>query len=334
MRKAVKLGRKVDIIEDSLPAPHNGHVRLRVEACGVCGTDLHDNAPGDEGEPKGFGHEMAGTVLELGPGVETLQVGDRVTVESSCPCGHCAACHNGQQELCAAAISFWPTGQFGFQEETLVPAVTALPAAGLTADVACLAEPLGVAIDMVRLAEVGMDDNVLILGPGGIGLMALALCKRAGARRTFVWGRTQRRARIELARRWGADEVLDAAEVDLASHDFGCPITRVLVTAPPRFLPGAMAAAGKGGILSYIGIEWGPAGNITFDANAFHFKKLQLRASFASPALYTPQAIQYLQEGVVDGEALISHRYPLAEIQAALETARQAPDAIKVVVNP
>ena len=81
-------------------------------------------------------------------------------------------------------------------------------------------------------------------------------------------------------------------------------------------------------------IEHGEGAFCTFDANAFHFKKLQLRASFASPALFGPKAVQLLQEKVVDGDAIVSHRFPLGRIQEAMDTARRDPAAVKVVVMP
>jgi len=193
-------------------------------------------------------------------------------------------------------------------------------------------EPLGVAIDMVRLAGIEVTSNVLILGQGPIGLMATALAKRAGARRLFVSQPARRVARVELARRFGADAVIDPTETPLREYDFGCEIDRVLVTSPPQTLPEAFDVAAKGGIVSFIGIEHGEGAFCSFDANAFHFKKLQLRASFASPALFTPLALQHLRAGLVDGEALISHRFPLARIADAMAAA-DAPDAVKVVVT-
>ena len=219
-------------------------------------------------------------------------------------------------------------------EESIAPAISAVPYEGISAEVACLQEPMGVAIDMVRLADIGIDSNVLVIGPGAIGLMAVALAKRAGARRIFVSGHKRRTRRMQLACQFGADDFVEADELDPEKPDFGCKIDRIMVTAPPRTLTHAFEIACKGGIVSFIGIEYGEGANCTFDANAFHFKKLQLRASFASPALFGPLAVKYLCEGVVDGEALISHRYPLDEIAAAIETARSDPEAVKVVITP
>jgi len=128
--------------------------------------------------------------------------------------------------------------------------------------------------------------------------------------------------------------VIDPSATPLGAFDFGCAIDRVLVTTPPPTLNDAFQVACKGGIVSFIGIGHGENAFCRFDANAFHFKKLQLRASFASPALYTPLALQYLREGVVDGPSLISHRFPLAQMAEAMAVARDPARSLKVIVQP
>lgn len=330
MKAAFQIGERV-VLEDVQPRELGpDQVRVRVEACGVCGTDLHVQ-PGPE-RKGGFGHEVAGEIIEMGAAMNGLALGQKVALDSSTPCGRCANCRNARQELCTKIQSFYGLKSFGMAEEMIAPGISAIPYDELDAPVACLQEPLGVAIDMMRLAEIGTDSNVLLIGPGPIGLMALALTKRTGPRRVFVGGHRNRR-RMALAREWGADDVIDPANGPLIEYEFGCPIDRVLVTAPPCMLAPAFNVAAKGAIITFVGIEWGAGATCSFDANAFHFKKLQLRASFASPALFGALALQYLREGVVDGKALISGRFPLDEVPAAMEAAR-ADDALKVVVEP
>jgi L-iditol 2-dehydrogenase len=321
VRIALKTSSGVRLDDVPCPAPGPGQIRVRVTACGICGTDLQ-TSPTDPGATESFGHEVAGIVDALGEGVQGLSVGEPIVLDSATPCGRCPACRNARQELCADVQSFFFLGSFGFADYMLAPAICAIPNPDLDPAVACLQEPLGVAIDMVRLAEIDPTSNVLVMGGGPIGLMALALARAAGARRVFLSQGSKRTARCALATEWGADGVV--CPQDVASHDYGCAIDRVLVTAPPRVLPDAFAVACKGAIISFIGIEHGDGAFCRFDANAFHFKKLQLRASFASPALYGPLALQYLREGVVDGAALISHRFGLDHMA----------QAIKVVVEP
>lgn len=333
LRAAYRKDGDVYLKEVALPRLAPGQIRVQIEACGVCGTDLQVQPDSAGKELAMTGHEMAGRILELGAGVTGLTVDQRIVLDSATPCGRCENCRNARQELCTDIQSFFYLGLFGFSEEIIAPAVCAIPYAGLDPAVASLQEPLGVAIDMVRLADIGVDSNVLVMGGGPIGLMAVGLVRRAGARRVFLSQRRRRTARCELARRMGVDDVIDPDESPLTGHDFGCPIDRILVTSPPTTLADAFGVAAKGGIISFIGIEHGDGAFCTFDANAFHFKKLQLRASFASPALFGPQALTYLREGIIDGDAIVSHRFSLDNIAAAVSTAR-GPDAIKVVVTP
>jgi len=330
---ALKQGNKVRLAEHAGEPLAPDQIRLRVAACGVCGTDLQEN-PDEVSRETGFGHEITGTVVETGTAVSNIHDGQKVALESATACGKCENCRNAQQELCTDIQSFFFLGSFGFAEEMIAPGVSAIPCEDLDPAVACLSEPLGVAIDLVRLADIRVDSNVLIMGQGPIGLMATALVKRMGARRIFVSQRRRRNARVELARRFGADDVVHPEATALPDMDFGCGIDRVLVATPPPTLNTAFEVAVKGGIISFIGIAHGADAFCRFDVNAFHFKKLQLRASFASPALYTPLALQYLRERVVDGDALISHRFSLDALAEAMTTARSSADAVKVVVTP
>ena len=332
MKAAFKRGREITLKDITLRALRPNEIRVKIAACGICGTDLHLN-PEEADQETPFGHEMAGTVVEKGCGVVNLEVGQKVVIESATPCGFCENCKNAKQELCLNIQSFFFLGYFGFAEEIICPAITAIPCEDLKPDVACLSEPLGVAIDLVRLADIRPESNVLLLGPGPIGLMALAIVKRMGARRVFLSAHKHSQARLAVAKKLGVDGIFDPSETPLPEVDFGCPIDRVLVTTPPPTLSDAMQVACKGGIISFIGIDYGEKAYCTFDANAFHFKKLQLRASFASPALYTPQALQYLREGVVDGEMIISHRFTLDQISEAMAVARDSSRAVKVIVQ-
>lgn len=333
MKAAFKRGATATLRDIPLRELAPDEIRVKIQACGICGTDLHLN-PDEADHESAFGHEAAGLVVEKGCGVTCLEVGRQVVIESATPCGFCSYCKNAQQELCTDIKSFWHSGYFGFAEEMITPAITAIPCDDLPPHIACLSEPLGVAIDLVRLADIKPESNVLLLGPGAIGLMALAIVRHMGARRVFVSGHRRSAARLALAERIGMDGFFDPTETPLAEVDFGCAIDRVLVTAPPPTLSSAFQLACKGGIISFIGIGYGDSAHCKFDVNDFHFKKLQLRASFASPALYTPRALQYLREGVVDGEALISHRFALDRIAEAMAVARDPSRAVKVIVEP
>lgn len=304
-------------------------IRLKVNACGICGTDLHSD-PDNKNESR-FGHEIAGNIIEMGSAVQNLIVGQKVALDSSTACGHCSACKNGLQELCSNVQSFFNNMELGFAEEVIAPAISALPFNGISDAVASLQEPLGVSIDMVRLSEINLNSNVLLMGAGPIGLMAVALAKRQGARKIFVCQRKWRKARCQIALDWGADAIVDPEELD--NYDFGCSIDRIMVTSAPDTIGTAAKIACKGGIITFIGLGFGEKEKISLEGNAFHFKKLQLRASFASPALFGPMAIDYLEQGIIDGARLVSHTFPITELAKGMETAMKELDAVKVVIT-
>lgn len=312
--------------------PREGWVRLRVDACGVCGTDVTAAAETATAWAP-FGHELAGTVDAAGPNVTHVGTGDRVVVQSSGYCGVCELCRDGRVDLCNKAPHFWGEPAMGFSEYMMTPAALAVPYEGLSPEVASLAEPAGVAFDMVKTAGIQMGDRVCVVGPGPIGLAGAALAVHRGAARVVCVGHSHSKARLTLAAKLGAEPMaVDAPLDDVA--ELGEAFDHVLMTAPTQCIAPGVALLAYGGEMTYIGIGTGDS-MVTFDANDFHFRKLQLRASFASPAIYFPAVLRLLQAGVIPGEELISHRFGLDEIGEAMATLRDNKgSALKVVVTP
>jgi L-iditol 2-dehydrogenase len=308
--------------------PPVGWVLVRVAACGICGSDLNA-LTGEATDWRAAGHEVAGAVAAVAAGETRLKVGDAVVLESSSFCGTCELCRNGRTDLCNQAPNFWREPAMGFSDLMLAPACCAVTYAGLTPAVAALTEPAGVAFDLVKVAGVQLGDTVCVIGPGPIALMALALARQSGAARLVCVGRANHRRRLELARELGA-EILATDDWSGLAGQFN----HVLLTAPPRTIPAALGLLAYEGRLTYIGIGVGDT-TISFDANRFHFRKLQLRASFASPAMYYPNVLKLLQAGIIPGEKLISHRFALGEMGAAIELLRTRKDeTLKVMVCP
>ena len=324
-----------DIIikETELARLEDHEVRIKVDACGICGTDVTSAMDG-RGEYGSFGHEVAGTILEVGRAVGHLKVGQKVALDSSTPCGRCDNCHDARQELCTNVQSFFHTPILGFAEEMITPAIRAVPYEGLTPEVACLAEPLGVAIDMHRLGDIQIGSHVVVSGLGTIGLMALRLAKLSGAQKIYACGLSRSKSKNELALKFGADEIIEVDRTPVTEYKFSTRPDRFLISSPPQTMPDMFKVAATGAVISFIGIKFGEGATLSFDANEFHFKKLQLRGSYASPALYTPKALNLLRKKLVDGESLISHRFSLDQIKEAMTVAaRDKEKAVKVVVR-
>ncbi len=323
-----------EVREVDLPdAPPPGQVLIQVQACGVCGTDVTAAAE-KASEWRPFGHEVAGIVRRVGPGVERLKEGQAVVLESSSFCGWCDVCRDGRVDLChGRAPGFWSQPAMGFGDLMLTPYRNVVPYEGLTPEVACLAEPAGVAYDMVKTADVQMGDRVCLVGPGPIGLMAAALVLHRGAARLLCIGKTTNAARLKAAADLGAETL--AIDGSLAEcKDLARQFDHVLMTAPTQFIVPGLSLLDYGGEMTYIGIGTGDSA-ITFDANDFHFRKLQLRASFASPAIYYPAVLRLLKAGVIPGPKMISHVFSLAEAPRAIAACRDEKHSmLKVVIRP
>lgn len=310
-----------DMRDVQLDETGENEVLIRVRACGICGTDMTSmKVTARQWEP--VGHEIAGIVEKTGPGVTHVKVGDTVVLETSTYSRDSEFSRNGRYDLDNTGPSFWGKhASMGFSEYVLAPKECVVAYEGLSFAVASLTEPLGVAVDLVETVGIGLNDTVLVVGLGPIGLMALRLAKLKGAKKIYAAARSHSTDRIALARQFGADEIIltDVTALD----DFAFPqggVDKILVTAPPQTIPSALKAARTGGIIGFIGIEYGSGATVSFDANEFHFKKLQLRASHASPALYFPMSIDLLKSGAVDGDALISHTFGLEGFADAVRT--------------
>ena len=328
-----------ELREVSEPKPDVGDVLVRIGGCGICGTDLHFlRAMNRDWSP--LGHELAGSVEKVGVGVHDLRAGDTVIVENHSECGICEACKNGDSRYCRNIWTYM-NDQAGFGDYVCVPQTSVQKYNNLTSRQASLAEPLTVAIDVTLRAEIPLNGEVAVWGAGPIGIMACQIAKLRGARRVFLVSsprdNPRNQFRLELAREYGADVTIHGGKsaADEIRHLTGDGVDRVLMTAPPAAIPEALRACRFGGIVALIGLEERAGEAIMLDINAFHFQKLQLRASHAIPNHYFPIALDLLTRGVIDPDRIISHVFPLKEYRRAFETANNPNERVcKVVIEP
>lgn len=344
MRAAfVKAPFEVQIRELPVPEVRPGWMLVKIEACGICGTDVHA-ARGQATDWKPFGHEIVGVAADVGQGVRSVRAGDKVALESGTYCRTCASCRDGRVDLCNRGQNCWAGQSMGFADYVLAPEEAAVVYEGLTVRQAAVVEPMGVALDMVYTADIRAGNDALMVGCGPIGLMAVSLARRVGAGRIYA-ANSRRGRRLDTALAMGADEAFSVRETPIAQYPYRKRrvagrarehvVDRALVTAPPSVLPETLEVLNYGGILSFVGIEYGTGQNITFDANAFHFNKSQLRASFASPALYFPTCLQMLRDGHVDATKVVSHVLPLERLREGLLLLRDdSANVLKVIITP
>jgi len=222
MRVAELIGvRLFRLIETEAPEPDPGEVQVRVQAVGVCGSDLHSYAEGGIGHtrcsyPMVLGHEPAGVITRLGAGVSGWQRGDAVACEPALYCYHCEFCMSGRHNVCAHLRFLSTPEEPGFFREYVnlpVRNILALPP-NLNVNAGSLIEPLSVALHSMKFGQPKPGETAAIFGAGPIGLLTLAVLKLSGLSR--VWMIDPVAARRELASRMGADSTLDPAAVDAA----------------------------------------------------------------------------------------------------------------------
>lgn len=317
--------------------PGPGWMIVGIKCCGVCGTDLH-TADRTAENWQSFGHEMSGTVLEVGEGVD-FRVGDRVALDSSVPCGECEYCRptpygKGRPDLCSQPLSYWNSTAMGYGEFILTPAQCAVKMPdSMSFNTASMAEPTGVAIDMLTTAEVGIGDSVLVMGPGPIGLTAAFLAKQSGARWVTVAGRSRASARMSAALKLGADQLIETDKCPLSEADFsGNRPNKILVTTPPETLTDAIEVAEKGAVICFIGMAFGVADEVRLEADKFHTSKLSLKGSFASPSVFLREAVRSLEVFPQIGSILAGPVFSLENIAEAFAEIRQ--DHGRTVLKP
>lgn len=328
-----------DLREMPVSKPGVGEVLVRITGCGICGTDLHFlRAMNREWTP--LGHEISGSVEQVGAGMSRLGVGETVIVENNTACGVCDACKNGESRYCRNIWTFM-NDQAGIGDYVCIPEASLQRYHDLTPRQACLAEPLTVAIDVALRADIPLNGEVAVWGAGPIGIMACQVAKLRGARRVFLVGsrrdNLRNRFRLELARETGTDVTLgsNVDAVEEIRRLTGDGVDRVLMTAPPGAIPEALRACRFGGIVALIGLEERTGEKVQLDINAFHFQKLQLRASHAIPNHYFPIALDLLRRRVIDPDRLVTHVFKVDEFQRAFEVANHPDERVgKVVVEP
>ena len=211
--------RQFHLTEQSIEDPGPGEVQVRVDAVGICGSDLHSYAEGAVGDtachyPMVLGHEPAGTVLKTGSGVTGWQPGDRAALEPAIYCYHCEYCRSGHYNVCANIRFLSTPGHPGFFREFVnlpVKNLLAIPPE-LSLELATLVEPLAVAMHSMRFAAIQPGETVAVFGAGPIGLLTIACLKVAGAGR--IWAIDPVAHRRELAVHMGADATLDPTQID------------------------------------------------------------------------------------------------------------------------
>jgi L-iditol 2-dehydrogenase len=350
MRAAVYRGVD-DVRVETVPVPEigAGEVLVRIDTCGICGTDLKKIHTGSHAAPRVFGHEMAGTIVKVGDGVAGFAVGERVMAFHHIPCGLCFYCRKKTFAQCETYKRVGTTAGFaaaggGFAEYIRV--MDWIVASGglvkvpddIPFEQAAFIEPLNTCFKAILMLELEPDDTVLVMGQGSIGILLAALARRTGA---TVLSSDLYAERHAVAARYGLDRPLDArgdvvAACRAATEGRGADVALVAVGAD-ALIATAMDAIRPGGrVMLFASTQHGTA---AFDPAAVCMDEKTLMGSYSASVAIQEEGIQLVFDGYRDGTLdltkLISHRFSLEEAVAGIDLASHpVADSMKIVIKP
>ena len=340
MQAIVKAQRAPGLTVSTVPKPvaGPGEVLIRVRHAGVCGTDLHIAdwdawAQGRIKPPVVVGHEFAGEIAALGAGVTEFQVGQLVTAEGHIICGHCQQCRTGNGHICKNTRIIGVDRDGAFAEFIAMPATNVLTLDGIPTEIGAIMDPMGNAFHTVLTAEIP-GSTVFIVGCGPIGCFAVGIAKAAGAAKVIASDVNPNR--LALAQKMGAHVAINAAKDDVVRAvlaatggegvDVVCEMSGV-----PAALHQAFATVRMGGRVQLLGI---PKNEVPVDfATEIIFKGITIYGVIGRKMYETwHQMRRFLSTGLLDPRPVITHRFPLANIDDALAAIRSG-DAGKVVLE-
>lgn len=313
--------------EVPVPVAGEGEVLVRVRATSICGTDLHILnwdawAQATIPVPMVIGHEFMGEIAALGPGVHGLEVGQRVAGEGHVTCGHCRNCKAGRREFCHHHTGVGVTRQGAFAEYVVIPAANVFVVPPhITDDVAAVLDPLGNATHTALRFDV-VGEDVLITGAGPIGVMATAIVRHVGARHVVVTDVNP--YRLAMAAAHGASRVVDVRTEALAPVMESLGMTEgfdvgLEMSGAEAALDQMLDAMNHGGRIALLGI---PSGPMTVDVNDVIFKGLEVQGIYGRRIFETWYKMSAMLQSGLDVNALITHRFPVADHVEAFEVVR------------
>jgi L-iditol 2-dehydrogenase len=334
--------RTFQLTEQTIEDPGPGEIQVRVNAVGICGSDIHSYAEGAVGDtpceyPMVLGHEPSGTVVKTGSGVIGWHPGDRAALEPALYCYHCEYCRTGHHNVCANIRFLSNPGVPGFFREFVNLPVTNLLAIPptLPMELATIVEPLAVAMHSMKFAALQAGETVAVFGAGPIGLLTIACMKVAGAGR--IWAVDPVAHRRDLARHMGAHVTLDPGEIDCARQilaDTGgrgvdCAID---CAAKEDTTNAAIRASRNAGRVVLTGIH--SDAMVPFEVSPMRRKELAIlnvrRSNHESN-----EALEFLTARMAWFAPLVTHTRPLADIADAFTLTEHYADNVgKMVITP
>lgn len=298
--------------------PGPGDILLKVVRGGICGSDLHilHGSNPFAVYPRIIGHEFAGVVSAVGPGVTSVAAGDHVVADPVVSCGHCRPCRLGRTNVCASLQVFGVHRDGGFRSELVLPERNAVKVpAGMSFAVAAMAEPFSIAANVLQNTGCGPDDTVLVYGAGTVGLTVLQVARLKGAR---VIVADIDEARLARAAALGADRVVHSARESVPAAVAGeCeglgPSVVVDGAGVPALLAEAVEVASPAGRIGLLGFSAEPSRLVQQKVVG---KELTIVGSRLNRRLI-PEVVSWLAEGRLDASAMITQTFAAADAPRA-----------------
>ncbi len=321
------------------PVPGEGEILVRVAACGLCHTDLHyidHGVPTAKRPPLILGHEATGVVAQVGPGVTTIQEGARVLLPAVLPCGTCAACRTGRENICLNMRMFGNDVDGAYAEYVKAPAkdVFILPDEIPLVEGCIIADATTTPFHAVKnRAEVRPGDSVVVYGCGGVGLNVVQFARLAGG---IVIAVDIAEEKLERARQLGAAATINpkqeqagvAKAVRKLTGGVGADIA-IEAIGNPATMKDAFGTLRPGGRLVVVGYS---DQEVTLNAGRIMYREMEIRGSLGCRPVDYPRVIELARTGRIEVSSLVTARFPLAEINAGLDTLRAGRGVRSVVV--
>ena len=325
----------LSIRQASLRAMLPNEVLLKVEACGVCGTDVHIvEGTSRSTPPVVLGHEFTGIVEDVGSGVKGVSRGQRASVDPNISCGTCFYCRRGLVHLCERLLALGVDIDGGMAEYCLVPSeqLYLLPD-GMRTEAAAFVEPVSCALHGVDRARIASGDTVVIVGGGTIGLLMLQLVQSAGAGRTILVEPIEEKRRIASALK--ADVVINplkenVKEAVMDLTQLGADVV-IECVGKPQTAHLSVDLARRGGTVEFFGVC--PIGEkIEMEPNQVYFRELTVVGSYVNPHTFS-RAVALLHAGKVRIDEFRVDRFPLDGVHEALEYQKEG-KTLKSMIEP
>lgn len=335
----VKGEASVGVEETERPNLSSGDILVKMQSCGICGSDV-EKVFGKYGQPSmRLGHEPAGIIVEIGTNVKNFAKGDRVFTHHHVPCYSCQYCAHGNETMCKK-YSETNLSPCGLAEEYVVPewnvshgGVLKIPDS-MSFDEAAMIEPLACCVRAWNKFKYKRGDSVAIFGTGPTGVMHVMIARSNEFSKVFCFDVND--FRLDFAKTFGATTLKSGDETAIPkvlseTHGLGVDVS-IVATSHLGAISDAILCTRKGGTIILFGVPTKGA-TMNIDMSVIYSKELTLTPTYAASDSDTKQALDLISSGKVDVKNLITHRYSLLESQKAFEHAHTGQNAMKIIIH-